>query len=191
MTDPAKLDADLDGILGEGGGTTLDDVLDRLAERIDTTRTGALVICHVRRLHEREAERRAESWAANNGYLKVGEYQHVPLAGFDLLFIDSAGDELQVEGKSYLNRQLAAVHLQPSQARRATDAAAGQPPAWRLYALRGAGTKHPDEHVLAPDRVVELLANGGLQVKGGGGRSKPSPTLTTPPAAVAALTAQS
>lgn len=37
----------------------------------------------------------------------------------------------------------------------------------RLYALLGAGTKKPDEHVLTPDRVVELLANGGLQVRGG------------------------
>jgi hypothetical protein len=35
------------------------------------------------------------------------------------------------------------------------------------HALIGAGTKSPDEHVLTPDLVVQLLASGGLQVKGG------------------------
>jgi len=46
----------------------------------------------------------------------------------DRLFVDAAGDELQVEVKGYMSRQLASVHLQPSQARRTVDAAAGHPP---------------------------------------------------------------
>ena len=50
----------------------------------------------------------AEAWAAANGYIKCGEYQRVRLAGFDLLFIDAAGDELQVEVKEYMSRRLAA-----------------------------------------------------------------------------------
>lgn len=149
----------------------------RLAARLRATDTGnrrffrlrydAAIRDRLRRQHEREAERSAEAWAARHGYLKHGDYQHVALAGFDLLFVDAAGVELQVEVKGYMARQLAAVHLQPSQARRATDAATGQPPDWRLYALLGAGSKSPDEHVVTPERAVELIATGGLQVKGG------------------------
>lgn len=149
----------------------------RLAARLRASDTGnriffklrydAVLRDRVRRIHEREAERRAEAWAAANGYIKCGDYQRVRLAGFDLLFIDAAGDELQVEVKGYMSRRLAAVHLQPSQALRAIDASAGHPPAWRLYALLGAGTKNPDEHVVRPDIVVQLLDGGGIQVKGG------------------------
>lgn len=149
----------------------------RLASRLRATDTGnrlffklrydAVIRDRVRRLHEREAEHRAEAWAVANNYIKHGGYQHVPLAGFDLLFTDAAGDELQVEVKGYMSRQLDNVHLQPSQAWRATDAAGGAPPDWRLFALLGAGSKNPEEHVVSPNRVTELLAIRGLQVKGG------------------------
>ncbi|GAA4410569.1 hypothetical protein GCM10023168_30400 [Fodinibacter luteus] len=149
----------------------------RLAARLRASDTGnrlnfklrydAVVRNGVRRIREREAERAAEVWADVNGYVKHGEFQHVPLAGFDLLFIDAHGDELQVEVKGYMTRRLAAVHLQPSQAQRATDAAAGQVPAWRLFALLGAGTQTLDERVLSPQSVVDLISKGGLRVKGG------------------------
>ena len=149
----------------------------RLATRLRATDTGnplfhklrydAVLRHQVRRAHELEAERRAEKWAADHGYLKHDGYDHVPLSGFDLLFVDGAGVELQVEVKGYLARTLATVHLQPSQAKRATEAAAGTPPDWRLFALLGAGTKNSHEHVRTPQQVVELLANGGIQVKGG------------------------
>lgn len=155
----------------------------RLAARLRSTSTGnkeflrlrydAVLRDQVRRRHEREAERAAEVWAASHGYAKRAGYQHVALAGFDLLFADAAGVELQVEVKGYMSRSLGSVHLQPSQAWRATDAATGLPPAWRLFALLGAGSKNPTETVLTPDQVVEVLASGGIQVKGGWPCSRP------------------
>lgn len=149
----------------------------RLAARLHASETGnrlflrmrydAVLRDRVRRVHERQAEGRAEAWASANGYVMRQEFQHVPLAGFDLLFVDASGHMLQVEVKGYSTRSLGSVALQPSQAQRAHDAAAGAPPEWRLYALLGAGSKNPDEHVLAPADVVKLIASGGLQVKGG------------------------
>ena len=130
-------------------------------------RYDAVLRDRVRRIHEREAERRAESWAAANGYVNRAEYQHVPLAGFDLLFADAAGTHLQVEVKGYASPNLARVHLQPSQAWRAQDAAQGMPPDWRLFALLGAGSKRPTEKIVEPARVMSLVAARGLQVKGG------------------------
>lgn len=149
----------------------------RLAARLRASETGnklflrlrydAVLRDRVRRMHEREAERRAEAWATANGYVKRAEFQHVLLAGFDLLFADAAGKLLQVEVKGYASRNLASVHLQPSQAWRAQDAANGAPPDWRLFALLGAGSKNPTEEIADPKGVIELLAKGGLQVKGG------------------------
>lgn len=149
----------------------------KLAARLRASDTGnrvflqlrydAVLRDRVRRIHEREAERRAESWAAARGYVKRGEFQHVPLAGFDLLFADASGELLQVEVKGYSSRSLSRVHLQPSQAWRASDAASSIPPDWRLFALLGAGSKNPTEEIVTPDRVLQLLASGGLQVKGG------------------------
>jgi hypothetical protein len=158
-----------------------------LAARLRTTMTGnklflglrydALLRDKVRRIHEREAERRAEHWAAEHGYIKRANYQHVPLAGFDLLFADAAGRLLQLEVKGYSRTNLAAVHLQPSQARRAEDAATGNPPDWRLFALLGAGSRLPAERVLTPKQVVDLLAARGLRVKGGWPPSQASTAL--------------
>lgn len=156
----------------------------RLAARLRASETGnklflklrydAVLRDRVRRVHEREAERRGEAWAAMHGYVKRAEFQHVLLAGFDLLFADAAGKLLQVEVKGYASRNLASVHLQPSQAWRAHDAAAGTPPDWRLFALLGAGSKYPTEDISDPARVMELLAKGGLQVKGGWPARRPS-----------------
>lgn len=50
--------------------------------------------------------------------------------------------------------RLATVHLQPSQARWAADAA-GTPPDWRLFVLSARGTKNPDEDFVMRNRVVE------------------------------------
>ena len=156
----------------------------RLAARLRTSDTGnklflklrydAVLRDRVRRVHEREAERRAEAWASTNGYVKRAEFQRVLLAGFDLLFADAAGKLLQVEVKGYASRNLASVHLQPSQAWRAHDAAAGTPPDWRLFALLGAGSKNPSEDVADPTRVMELLSKGRLQVKGGWPAPRPA-----------------
>ncbi len=163
----------------------------RLAARLRTSDTGnrlffrlrydARIVDRVRRMHERDAERRAEAWARAKGYVKRAGYQHVANAGFDLLFVDAAGAELQVEVKGYMATKLAAVHLQPSQAWRAHDAAGGIPPPWRLFALLGAGSKRPTEHVVTPDQAVALIAANGLQVKGGWPAARPvaqRPTLT-------------
>lgn len=148
-----------------------------LAARLRATETGnplflrlrydGLLIDRVRRVHERDAERRAEAWAAANGYVKRAGYQHVAHAGFDLLFVDGAGRELQVEVKGYMATKLNAVRLQPSQAWRAADASAGIPPDWRLYVVLAAGSQRPVERVVPPDEAIKLLASGGLQVKGG------------------------
>jgi hypothetical protein len=143
-------------------------------------RYDAVLRDRVRRVHERQAERRAETWAAAHGYVKRAEFQHVPLAGFDLLFADAVGTLLQVEVKGYSSRNLARVHLQPSQAWRALDAAAGVPPDWRLFALLGAGSKNPAEKVLEPARVVTLVGAGGLQVKGGWPAPRPRPRSSPP-----------
>jgi hypothetical protein len=148
-----------------------------LAARLRASETGnrlflklrydAVLQSSVRRVHERDAERRAEAWAAANGYVKRAEHQHVPLAGFDLLFADASGELLQIEVKGYSGRSLSAVHLQPSQAWRAHDAAAAIPPDWRLFAVLSAGSKNPTENLIQPARVMRLLAAGGLRVKGG------------------------
>ncbi len=76
-----------------------------------------------------------------------------------------------------MRRRVDAVHLQPSQAWRTADAAAGTPPDWRLYALLGARSKNPTEYVVAPERVVQLLAAGGLQVEGGWPAARPAGVL--------------
>lgn len=130
-------------------------------------RYDAVLRDRVRRVHEREAERRAEAWAASHGYVDRQEFQHVANAGFDLLFTDEQGQQLQIEVKGYASRHLRSVHLQQSQARRAHDAAAGTPPDWRLFALLGAGSKNCAEQILEPREVVRRIKDGGIQVKGG------------------------
>ena len=110
------------------------------------------------------AEGAARAWAKHQGYTFVSRDALTPLLGYDLLFRDDADDELQVEVKGYSSDKLNVVHLQPSQVRRAEEAAAGTPPDWRLYVLLRASTQHPKEVVLYPDKVVELVRSGGLAV---------------------------
>ncbi|HVT78446.1 MAG TPA: hypothetical protein VHD87_15520 [Acidimicrobiales bacterium] len=148
-----------------------------LAARLANTATGnkeffdlrydAVARNDERRAHEREAEQRAQQWAAARGFALLDEYQRVPLSGFDLLFQDGAGQRLELEIKGYSSQQLARVHLQPSQAQRAQRAAGGQPPDWRLFAVLGAGTPTPTDRVVDPHETIALLDSGGLQVKGG------------------------
>ena len=155
----------------------------RLAARLRATETGnpyllrlrydSVLRDQLRRQHEREAERRAEAWAAANGYALRSGYQGVPLAGFDLLFVDFSGTPLQVEVKGYSSPRLRDVHLQVSQAWRATDAASGTPPDWRLFAVLDSDSPSPSEQILAATEVVDLLGSGGLQVKGGWPAERP------------------
>lgn len=129
-------------------------------------RYDAVLRPQVRRAHELEAERRAEKWAADHGYLKHDGY-HVPSVASTCCSSTAPALSSKSRSRGTFARSLATVHLQPSQAKRATDARAGTPPDWRLFALLGAGTKNPDEQVCTPDEVVELLRNGGIQVNGG------------------------
>lgn len=116
-----------------------------------------------RRENEAKAEAAASRWASSHGFSLIRRDALVPLAGYDLLFEDGSGRQLQVEVKGYSSSRLADVHLQPSQVLRAQQAAAGQPPDWRLYALLDASTKNPKEHVKTAREVLALLASGGLQ----------------------------
>lgn len=119
----------------------------------------------LRRQHERQGIRHAREWADRNDYIERQDCQAQDGVGFDLLFADMAGKELQLEVKGYRSKNLAAVHLQRSQAARAKDAAAGIPPAWCLFALLGAGGKGPIERIAHAVEVVALLAAGKLKVK--------------------------
>jgi hypothetical protein len=47
---------------------------------------------------------------------------------------------------------------------RATEAAAGTPPDWRLYALLRASTNRPLEVIRLPQEVVDLVESGGIGV---------------------------
>lgn len=147
----------------------------RLAARLRASETGnplflrlwydAVLQDRVRRVHERQAEKRAQAWAQRHGYVLRQGFQQVANAGFDLLFADGAGRLLQVEVKGYSSKNLASIHLQPSQAQRAKEAALGVPPDWRLFALLGAGSSKPKEQLLDPTTVMQLLASGGLQTR--------------------------
>lgn len=86
-------------------------------------------------------------------------------AGYDLLFVDRDGTELQVEVKGYRSRTLRTVHLQQSQAKRATAASHGFPPEWKLYALLKVDTATPEERIHSAPEVVALLDSGGIQVR--------------------------
>jgi hypothetical protein len=130
-------------------------------------RYDAVLQQQLRRRHELAAEDRAEAWAAAHGYPTRQRFQHVALAGFDLLAIDGEGGRLQIEIKGYSSTKLASVHLQPSQALRAVDAAEGNPPPWKLFALLGIDSDSPSERIIDAAEVVKLLDSGGIKVKGG------------------------
>lgn len=120
---------------------------------------------NVRRQHERQGVRRARAWAARNHYVERQDFQEEDGAGFDLLFVDLAGGELQLEIKGYRSKNLADVSLQPSQEARAESCAAGDPPEWRLFALLGAGGRGAMERLVSAVEAVALIATGGLKVK--------------------------
>lgn len=145
-----------------------------IAGRLAATETGneeylALRYDHqvrqaARHANEMRAEAEARTWAQANGYTFVSRDATKPLLGYDLLFKDDAEEELQIEVKGYSTDKLAAVNLQPSQLHRATEAAAGTPPDWRLYALLRASTNRPLEVIRLPQEVVDLVESGGIGV---------------------------
>jgi hypothetical protein len=117
-----------------------------------------------RHANEMRAEAEAQTWAEAKGYTFVSRDATKPLLGYDLLFKDDAEEELQIEVKGYSTDKLAEVNLQPSQVHRATEAAAGTPPDWRLYALLRASTNRPLEAIRLPQEVVDLVESGGIGV---------------------------
>ena len=119
----------------------------------------------IRTRHEQLAVASCRSWAKTNGYMYRASAEYTANAGFDLLFADAAGVELQVEVKGYSTSKLSGVHLQKSQAARAQEAAGGVPPAWKLYALLKVDSANPTERILTPEQVVARIAAGGLQVR--------------------------
>lgn len=115
--------------------------------------------------HEQAAIQRCRDWAKKNSLLFRSDAQRSPNAGYDLLFVDASGKELQVEVKGYTADLLAQVNLQPSQAKRAQNANKGNPPDWKLFAVLKVHTKHPVELVKSASEVVQLINTGGIRVK--------------------------
>jgi len=148
--------------------------LGRIAARLRSTSTGnrefldlrydAQIRQAARKANENRAELEATEWAKRQGYTFVSRDALTPLLGYDLLFEDGQGLQLQVEAKGYTTDLLMNVHLQPSQVARAAQAAAGAPPDWRLYALLRAASLTPLEVVRLPQEVVDLVASGGIKV---------------------------
>ncbi len=144
-----------------------------LAARLRATATGnaeflqrrydAVFRNSIARAHERDAERRAQTWAARRDYLLLDLYQRLPLTGFDLVFANSTCEYLEVEVKGYSTDKLHQVHLQNAQVWRAHEAAQGAPPEWRLFVVLNAEAA-PSEQVLEPATVVQLVASKGLDV---------------------------
>lgn len=119
----------------------------------------------IRTKHELAAEERCRRWAAAQGLTTHESHKTEKNAGFDILFSDGNGRQLQCEVKGYSASNLARVHLQESQAKRAGEAAQLMPPDWRLFAVLRIGTANPSEYVLTGQEVVELIARGGIQVR--------------------------
>lgn len=144
-----------------------------IASRLRASRTGSKkfadlrydhVIRHEeRRRHERRAEEHAVEWAERNGYVLEERCQHVPGAGFDMLFMDSASKQLQMEVKGYSTSRLRNIHLQDSQKARARAAASGLPPEWVLYALLQVSSDEPTEHIVTSQNAVQILDDGGFR----------------------------
>lgn len=118
----------------------------------------------IRASHEQAAITACRAAATDNQWLFFESVERIPNAGYDLRFNDADGSEVQVEVKGYSTRNLARVHLQPSQATRARTAAQGQPPAWYLFALLGVDSDSPERWWCSAEQVTELLTSGGIQV---------------------------
>ncbi|MCB1030319.1 MAG: hypothetical protein KDA95_03225 [Acidimicrobiales bacterium] len=148
-----------------------------LAARLRATSTGnrqflryqydAILRNDLRREHEREAEELAAEWATTQGYyLLEGNVHRIPLSGFDLLaYRPSDKHVLEIEVKGYSASTLRSVRLQPSQARRAKDSAAGRGRAWTLFAVLNAGSQKREVKQLLAREVATLIDNGGIGVK--------------------------
>lgn len=171
---PDDAAVDLLSICGVSPEVLSEPDLAKLAARLAATSTGNREYLELRYDHQvRQAARKANEdraedaaieWAKDSGYTFVSRDAWHPLLGYDLLFRDGQGQKLQVEVKGYSTNRLSNVRLQPSQVRRATEAAAGTPPDWRLYALLRAASTKPVEVVRLPHEVVTLVASGGIKV---------------------------
>lgn len=146
-----------------------------LAARLEASTTGSHELLKLRydhqyrdqarRRNEQAAVVKAIEWAAGHNFVVRADCQLKAGEGYDLLMGDDAGRVLQLEVKGYSATKLSSVHLQPSQERRARAAAAGQPPAWKLFAVLGSGSNTPTTRLLDATEVVALLDKGGLKVK--------------------------
>ena len=67
--------------------------------------------------------------------------------------------------KGYLSGALADVHLQSSQAARATSTTKGHPPDWWLFALLNVHRHSRGEAIRHATQVVWLMAKGGIKVR--------------------------
>ena len=67
--------------------------------------------------------------------------------------------------KGYLSGALADVHLQSSQAARATSTTKGHPPDWWLFALLNVHRDSRGEAIRHATQVVWLMAKGGIKVR--------------------------
>lgn len=113
----------------------------------------------------RRGVRSARDWATSKGLVEVSglsDCQDRRLVGYDFRFYDAHGTAVQVEIKGYSTRDLAKVHLQPSQVARARDAAAGNPPEWYLHVLLGARSKNPQAETYRSAEAIELVDRGLL-----------------------------
>lgn len=119
----------------------------------------------VRVAHEQAAVAACHAWAKGQDWQVRRSAEREPDAGFDLRFADLTGRIVRIEVKGYATRDLAQVHLQPSQAREARAAAASGVCDWLLYAVLGVDSDTPDEHILSAAEVATLLDSGGIQVR--------------------------
>lgn len=172
---PARAAVDLLSVCGVSPEVLAEPDVATIASRLRATSTGNKEyldlrfdhqIAHsARRANELTAEESAEAWARARGYTFARRDAHTPLLGYDLLFRDDSEHELQVEVKGYSTNKLQKVHLQPSQVRRATDAASGKPPDWRLYVLLRASTSKPRAVILHPGEVLDLVRSRGISIR--------------------------
>lgn len=151
------------------------DPLPVVAARLRRTETGNKALWrfrwdHVfrsdlRRENERRAVASARAWAAARNYVYVTEKsdaQREKLAGFDFRVYDAHDTEVQIEVKGYSTKNLADVHLQPSQVKRARQSAAGTPPAWYLHVLLSARSRSPQAQTFTASETVDLIDRGLL-----------------------------
>jgi hypothetical protein len=163
------------GVCGIHPDTLAEPDLAVLAARLRATATGNktlwrfrydhVVIHALRRKHERAAVAACKEHVAAMNWVYRESAEARGLAGFDLLFEDAKGNQVEVEVKGYTSPDLAKVRLQPSQEDRARTSVAGHTPPWFLYALLAVDSRVPDPRWLPARDAVNMIDSGGLQVR--------------------------